>query len=565
MRPIFQADLINGPFGDPGLLVDLKFERRALMFDLGDLAALPTRKMLRLTDVFVSHAHMDHFAGFDRLLRVCLGRDTGVRLYGPPGFIEQVEHKLAAYTWNLVDNYEAEFVVRVDEVRPDWRVRRARFGSRARFRREDLEAADAPGGLLLEDPLFRVRALFLDHGIPSLAFRFEEGVHINVWKNRLEEMQLPTGPWLTELRARVREGAPDSTPIAVRWRDRDGSRERVYSLGELRAQVLELVPGQIVCYVTDAAWTGENARRIAGFASGADTLYIEAVFLDEDRDHASRKMHLTARQAGGLARVAGVRSAIPFHLSPRYMQREQEIRQEFEAAWRGAPAGSAAGPPAPEDEQGVSGSHAAEVREVRDALAGARDAKVQLEHAVQRDEYPGRHRDRREQQHDPALRIGHAEREQQPEHAAGGAYGRQWRQVHVAGDHQLRDRGADHADEVILQEVRRPEQPLDLAAEHVQREHVEQQVRQAAVHESVGEQLPDLERRCVRELRRSSGPQRERTDQQVPGEELQAEHRYVDDQQCPGDGREAIHDRAIVAEIRDPRPGDRASLPARVR
>jgi ribonuclease Z len=342
MRPIFQADLVNGPFGDPGLLVDLKFARRALLFDLGDLAALPTRKMLRVTDVFVSHAHMDHFAGFDRLLRVCLGRDTGVRLYGPPGFISQVEHKLQAYTWNLVDNYEAEFVVQVAELHEDGRVARARFGSRMRFRREDLPQGTAPAGLLLEDSLFRVRAIFLDHGIPSLAFRFEEGVHINVWKNRLEEMQLPTGPWLTELRAQIRAGAADDTPLTVRWRDRIGSRERSFTLAELRAAVLELLPGQVVCYVTDAAWTDENARRIVEFASGADLLFIEAVFLDADRDHAARKLHLTARQSGSLARRAGVRSAVPFHFSPRYIEREAEVRAEFEAAWRDDPAVSAA-------------------------------------------------------------------------------------------------------------------------------------------------------------------------------------------------------------------------------
>ena len=102
MRPIFQAQLVNGVFGDPGVYIDLKFERRALLFDIGDVSGLPTRKLLRISDVFVSHTHMDHFAGFDHLLRVCLGRDFGVRLYGPHPFIDQVEHKLHAYTWNLV-------------------------------------------------------------------------------------------------------------------------------------------------------------------------------------------------------------------------------------------------------------------------------------------------------------------------------------------------------------------------------------------------------------------------------------------------------------------------------
>src|SRR5215472_10650908 len=101
MRPIFDAVLVNRVFGDPGVLIDLKFERRAILFDVGDVSALPTRKLLRVSDIFVSHTHMDHFAGFDHLIRVCLGRDTGVRLYGPEKFIGQLEHKLAAYTWNL--------------------------------------------------------------------------------------------------------------------------------------------------------------------------------------------------------------------------------------------------------------------------------------------------------------------------------------------------------------------------------------------------------------------------------------------------------------------------------
>jgi len=341
VRPIFHAQLVNRTFGDPGVIIDLKFERRAILFDIGDISVLPTRKLLRVSDVFVSHTHMDHFSGFDHLLRVCLGRDRGVSLYGPDKFITHLEHKLAAYTWNLVENYQTEFVILAHEIDRRGCVQRAQFRSTRRFQREALPAASAAQGVLLETPLFRVRSVALEHhDITSLAFAFEESTHINVWKSRLDALRLPTGPWLTELKQRVREGAADTTPIKVQWRTRDGSQVQELQLGALKRQVLDFVPGQKICYVTDAADNERNRNALAGFLKGADLLFIEAVFLDADRAHAERKAHLTVSAAGAIARAAGVKAAVPFHFSPRYLGREVELREEFDDAWLNGQSGA---------------------------------------------------------------------------------------------------------------------------------------------------------------------------------------------------------------------------------
>ena len=349
MRPIFQAELVNRPFGDPGLYIDLKFERRAVLFDMGDLTALPTRKLLRISDVFISHTHMDHFFGFDHWLRVCVGRGIGVRLFGPPGIIAQVEHKLAAYTWNLIDSNPTELAITVHEWDLGQRLQRARFSSRQRFVRETLAATPTSDGLLLAEPQFKVRAAALDHhGLPSLAFAFEEGTHLNIWKNRLEELGLPTGQWLSELRARVRDGAPDDTPIRVQWRTRDGVREQTFTLGALKQSVVDLVSGQRVCYVTDVAGHDSNRAALVSFLRGADLLFIEAVFLHADVEQADRKAHLTAYVSGSIARDAGVKLATPFHFSTRYMDREQALRDEFAASWlAGSTLTPAASPPPP--------------------------------------------------------------------------------------------------------------------------------------------------------------------------------------------------------------------------
>jgi ribonuclease Z len=99
---------------------------------------------------------------------------------------------------------------------------------------------------------------------------------------------------------------------------------------------LRLVPGTKICYVTDVAFDPHNVQRITALAAGAAQLFIECVFLDQDADHAARKRHLTARQAGSIAGAAGAKLVIPFHFSPRYAEREAQLRAEIEAAARAA-------------------------------------------------------------------------------------------------------------------------------------------------------------------------------------------------------------------------------------
>jgi len=334
MRCLFEPRLTNAAFGDPGLYVDFRDERRALLLDVGDIAALAPRELMRLSHVFVTHTHMDHFAGFDHLLAVVLGRKARLALFGGPDFVAQIEHKLRAYTWNVVYRYD-ELVLDVCEIAPGGHGQCARFSTRTNFVRESSGTFDLDDDVVHDELTFRVRARFVDHDIPCLAYAIEEKAHVNVAKDRLDALGVATGAWLRDLKHAVLAGAPDATPIELRWRDRDGDHAMMRTVGELSHLILDVAPGRRVGYATDLRYTEANVRTLAELFADADVLFIESVFLDEDSEHGVRKNHLTAAQAGRIARLARAKAVRPFHFSPRYEGREAELVDEVRVAWLG--------------------------------------------------------------------------------------------------------------------------------------------------------------------------------------------------------------------------------------
>ena len=317
-------------------MVELMFERRALLFDLGNLSPLPPRKLLRISDVFVNHRHMDHFSGFDHLLRFVLGREQVLNVYGSAGLIDAVAHKLAAYTWNLVTGYEGNLRLRAHELDADGGLTTVEFQSRNGFSRGQSSSRLCSSNVLLLEPRFQVRTAILDHGIPSLGFALEETVRINVWRNRVEALGLKIGPWLRGLKEAAARGDADETPVTVEWCEPHSTTPGALPLGQLKNEILQVAPGRKIAYVVDAAFTPTNAEKIIALARNAELLFIEAPFLQADDEHAATRQHLTAHQAGTLAREAQVKRIVTLHYSPRYEGRGEELEREALAAFHGA-------------------------------------------------------------------------------------------------------------------------------------------------------------------------------------------------------------------------------------
>ena len=333
MRPNLHPSLVNGRTGDPALFIETLFESRAILFDLGDISALPRRKLHRLEHIFVSHAHIDHFIGFDRLLRLLVGREKRINLYGPEGFIDNVNNKLRAYRWNLVDRFADELIIDVTEIDAALQLQSARFRLKTAFTREGTDHGQLVDSVLHSEPTFRVSTAILDHRTPSLAFVAEEVAHVNVWKSRLAELGLPVGPWLHQLKRAVIENRPDDHLIQIGAQAMQPQGQEI-RLGNLRSTVT-ITPGQKIAYVTDAADTSANRATIVALARNADLLFIEAAFAQADAALAAERAHLTTVAAGRIAREAGVRRVEPFHFSPRYSGEEERMLNEVMTAFAG--------------------------------------------------------------------------------------------------------------------------------------------------------------------------------------------------------------------------------------
>ena len=316
-----KAALVNGVFGDPLLHIRLRHLKRSLLFDLGDSARLPARIVHQVSDVFISHAHFDHIGGFLWFLRSCLGSPVPRRLFGPPGLVGHIRGMLGGIHWDRIG--ERGPVFELTEVGESETVSyRLKVGVDGL---EPLGTRPLRDGVLVDDVAFRVRATTLDHGIPVLAFAFEEARVFQVRKDALVKSGYEPGAWLSTLKTHLHRGEREADVELP-----DGSSRCVEALAH--ELVLER-PGSKLCYATDLDDTASNRERLAALAQDAAIFICEASFHSNDAHLARATQHLTARACGEIAATADVRTLVPFHFSKRYQNDVGPLYDEVRAAF----------------------------------------------------------------------------------------------------------------------------------------------------------------------------------------------------------------------------------------
>ncbi|MEU3912625.1 ribonuclease Z [Streptomyces sp. NPDC029721] len=254
----------------------LRWDGEGILFDPGEGTQ---RQMLRagvaahdINRICVTHFHGDHSLGLAGVIQ---------RIN-----LDQVPHPVAAH-------YPASGQKFFDRLRYATAYRET-----VRLREEPV----ARDGELARGPLYVLEARRLSHPVESFGYRLTE----------------PDGRRMRpELLARYGIKGPDV-----------GRIQREGRLGEVALEdVSEHRAGQRFAFVMDT----RLCPGVSELAEGCDMLVIESTFLDADRALAEDHGHLTAGQAAGVARDAGVRHLVLTHFSQRYSD-----PAEFEREARGA-------------------------------------------------------------------------------------------------------------------------------------------------------------------------------------------------------------------------------------
>jgi ribonuclease Z len=247
----------------------VKADADLLLFDCGEGSQ---RQMIRygtgftVDAVFFTHFHADHYLGIIGFLRTLgmTGRELPLLLYGPAP-AKRLLHQAVHLGFD-----QHAFPVEIHELRDGDRVPRKGYS---------------------------VRAVGVDHRINALGFVLEEEERPGRFNpEQARGLGVPEGPLFGKLQRGetvLTPGGQTVSPANVMGGARKG-RKLVVS-GDTRP-----CPALV-----------EAAR-------AADLLIHEATFSDDEHQRALETRHSTAREAGRVAREAGVQRLILTHLSSRH-------------------------------------------------------------------------------------------------------------------------------------------------------------------------------------------------------------------------------------------------------
>lgn len=316
-RAFSTVRLVNGSTGDPVLYLDYPGADNALLFDGGENHALTTQQLADLEAVFVTHHHVDHFIGLDRIIRANIDRDKTLHIFGPVNTIQKVYDRIRSYEYPFFPFQK--IAVQVHEL--DGGVERtAILECTKRFPPPQVTERPWTGPVCYENDSLCVEAVAVDHTVPCLAFALAEKPGHHPDPDRLAAGALRPGGWVAEALRLLRTNADPATELDIQ-----GGRFRLAALAEA---YFAHSPGARVAYIIDTLFTDAVRPQLVKLAKGAWRLYCDSFYARKEAKSAAQHRHMMAHQAAELATAAKVEQLVLIHFSQRYAGRYEVLLDE---------------------------------------------------------------------------------------------------------------------------------------------------------------------------------------------------------------------------------------------
>ena len=251
----------------------LEINNHHFLIDCGEGTQRQMRKykvsFSKITHIFISHLHGDHFYGLVGLLSSfgILGRAKELHVYGPKGIQEITLLQLK------ISQSHVKFDIIFHEL------------------------SSNQSELILEDKKVVVRTIPLNHRVYTNGYLFTE-------------QPKPRNLHLENIRNYPEIGRADYLNIKA-------GKDVVLPSGEIVPNnELTLPPKKTLSYAfcSDTAYKPD----IIPLIKEVDLLYHEATFLDDKKELAKKTKHATALEAASIAKQAGAKQLILGHYSGRY-------------------------------------------------------------------------------------------------------------------------------------------------------------------------------------------------------------------------------------------------------
>ncbi|XP_009480990.2 zinc phosphodiesterase ELAC protein 1 [Pelecanus crispus] len=319
----------------------LRREGECWLFDCGEGTQTQFMKSHlkagRITKIFITHLHGDHFFGLPGLLCTLSlqsspdPRKPPVDIYGPLGLRNYIWRSMELSHSQLLFPYTVHELVPTRDQCPA-----EEFKELSYLDKDELSPQGAQGRilhldpvensyLLVEDEQLVLKAFRLFHRIPSFGFVVEEKPRpgkLNVQK--LKDLGVQPGPLYGKLKngtAIVLENGVTISPSDV---------------------LEDPIPGRKICILGDCSGVvGDAAMKLC---SEADVLIHEATLDDTQEAKAREHGHSTPKMASDFAKLCKVKKLVLTHFSQRYKPAAQrgegdtditELKRQAESALDG--------------------------------------------------------------------------------------------------------------------------------------------------------------------------------------------------------------------------------------